>query len=348
MAAAEQNRVGRYLDLWLAECEQAVDSRDMSPRTLRERQRWCDESGHIGGYWRERSVHGITRPELTGYLNWLSRRQGRNKKPLSGKTRWNIVAAFHRFCGWRVEEEVIGRVPNFRWPKKHRKVAPILSMRSQQLVLEAIPEEARGVYLVMARLLVRPSEAVELRTSDLRDGWINVSRARSDRKIDAPAWRTKTGEPKTLPVPDDVASWIERHSPREPSALLFPNPRTGGPWSEASLRRQWGKACREVGLEGVGIYAATKHSTATELRRRGVPLDVIQRAAGHADRRSTELYAQLADSALVEALAPGSGLARDGRSEPAEGSDTGQAAKAETGSNLAPVEIRRIKSNDSR
>ncbi|MCG8587998.1 MAG: hypothetical protein MJE66_01775, partial [Proteobacteria bacterium] len=160
---SEQNRVGRYLELWLAECEQAVDSQDMSPRTLRERKRWCAEGGHIGAYWRERSVHGITRPELTSYLNWLSQRKGRNDKPLSGKTRWNIVAAFHRFCGWLVEEEVIVRAPSFRWPKKHRKVPPILSMRSQQLVLEAIPENARGVFLVMARLMVRPSEAVELR-----------------------------------------------------------------------------------------------------------------------------------------------------------------------------------------
>lgn len=44
------------------------------------------------------------------------------------------------------------------------------------------------------------------------------------------------------------------------------------------------------------------HSTATALRRAGVPLDVLQRLLGHADRRSTEIYAQLADGALVEAL----------------------------------------------
>lgn len=52
----------------------------------------------------------------------------------------------------------------------------------------------------------------------------------------------------------------------------------------------------------MGLYEGTKHSTATALRRAGVPLDVIGRAAGH--RRGsecTERYA-LADDAVVEAL----------------------------------------------
>ena len=50
------------------------------------------------------------------------------------------------------------------------------------------------------------------------------------------------------------------------------------------------------------MYRGTKHSTATELRRQGIPLDVIQRICGHRDKRSTEVYAQLADQAIVEAI----------------------------------------------
>ena len=56
-----------------------------------------------------------------------------------------------------------------------------------------------------------------------------------------------------------------------------------------------------------------KHSTATELRRQGVPLDVIQKLCGHRDPRSTEVYAKLADQALVEAIRRPR-LARPGRS----------------------------------
>jgi site-specific recombinase XerD len=79
------------------------------------------------------------------------------------------------------------------------------------------------------------------------------------------------------------------------------NPVTGGAWSEAALRRTWYKACDQVGVK-VSLYTGTKHSTATELRRQGIPLDVIQRLCGHRDARSTEVYAKLADQALVEAI----------------------------------------------
>ena len=51
--------------------------------------------------------------------------------------------------------------------------------------------------------------------------------------------------------------------------------RLGAGWSEAALRRQWYSACKLVGVT-VSLYVGTKHSTATELRRQGVPLDVIQ------------------------------------------------------------------------
>ena len=114
----------------------------------------------------------------------------------------------------------------------------------------------------------------------------------------------KNEEPKTLPLPDELADWIERWVPRErrvAGGRLFVNPNTGGPWAETSLKRAWYKACGQVGVR-VSLYTGTKHSTATELRRQGVPLDVIQKLCGHRDPRSTEVYAKLADQALVEAI----------------------------------------------
>jgi integrase len=97
---------------------------------------------------------------------------------------------------------------------------------------------------------------------------------------------------------------IERSVPRErrvAGGRLFVNPNTGGAWAETSLKRAWYKACEQVGVR-VSLYTGTKHSTATELRRQGVPLDVIQKFCGHRDPRSTEVYAKLADQALVEAI----------------------------------------------
>ena len=48
------------------------------------------------------------------------------------------------------------------------------------------------------------------------------------------------------------------------------------------------------------LYAGTKHSTATELFRRGVDRTLIQAALGHADARSTDAYVVLADADTLD------------------------------------------------
>ena len=175
-------------------------------------------------------------------------------------------------------------------------------------MLDAIPEPARGVYLAMALLGLRPSEALALHPAQLRgDGTMSIDRARADRTLGTDAPRTKTRRARTLPVPDELAQWIEEHVSRHQrldGGPLFRLPTTGGPWNETSLRRWWYSACEAAGVPQIGVYEGTKHTLGTELRREGVPLDVIQAVFGHADARSTERYARLADTAVIAALTP--------------------------------------------
>ena len=48
----------------------------------------------------------------------------------------------------------------------------------------------------------------------------------------------------------------------------------------------------------------SKHSTLTEGRRRGLPLDHPQKAAGHKDSRSTEIYADFEQEQATRVLRP--------------------------------------------
>ena len=59
------------------------------------------------------------------------------------------------------------------------------------------------------------------------------------------------------------------------------------------------------------MYEGTKHSTLTEGRRRGLPLDQLQKAAGHSDPRSTEIYAEQTQEQATQVLR----LARKSRTE---------------------------------
>ena len=50
------------------------------------------------------------------------------------------------------------------------------------------------------------------------------------------------------------------------------------------------------------MYEGTKHSTATDAIRRGVPLEQIQAALRHADEASTRVYAKLARGGAFDIL----------------------------------------------
>jgi integrase len=193
-------------------------------------------------------------------------------------------------------------LPVFPWPRVREHAPQLLSAEAQARVLEAIPEERRGIFLALAVLGARPSETARLRAIDFEPGepcWITFP-------------KTKNGQTKRLPVPEELAAWLERHLPRDArlrAEPLFALPycgrgnRPSGPWYKKALEREWRAACSAFGLTSK-LYEGTKHSTATEMLRRGVQERTIQGLLGHRDLRSTHRYARLADEAVVEAIRP--------------------------------------------
>ncbi len=66
------------------------------------------------------------------------------------------------------------------------------------------------------------------------------------------------------------------------------------------MRESWLRGCEAAGLPPIPLYEGTKHSGATDMLARTKDLDAVQRYLGHRDRRSTELYAKVQDTALIE------------------------------------------------
>ena len=165
----------------------------------------------------------------------------------------------------------------------------------------SIPEAKRGVFLAMALLGLRHSEAWALSGRDYRDGRLWIRKARKGRTLDSPLRGPKNRRPRVLPVPDALAVWIEQHVPRKTllrGGPLFPNPRTGKAWSPTSFRRTWEKACKAAGLPVLKPYKTLRHSTATEWMRRGASEREVQELLGHRTRHATPRYARLADERL--------------------------------------------------
>ena len=70
------------------------------------------------------------------------------------------------------------------------------------------------------------------------------------------------------------------------------------------MRREWAEACDRADVPRCKMYEGTKHTLGTKLRAEGVSLEDIATILGHADRRSTELYARTSPGAIVRALKP--------------------------------------------
>ena len=75
---------------------------------------------------------------------------------------------------------------------------------------------------------------------------------------------------KTLPVDEfPLGDWLEEHVSKErraadPDGPLFVNPdgRSDGWWSEAALRRTWGKACEAAGVSRAQSVRARRSTAA--------------------------------------------------------------------------------------
>ena len=230
---------------------------------------------------------------------------------LGPKTRANVLGAFQSFMSWLHKREEIEWLPIFPEKPRSHYVPTIISTDAQERILDGIEEPCRGPFIAAVELLVRPGEIRALNVADYRDGKLTVAHAINGPNAHSPRRGTKTGDFRVLPVSPQLAKWIAAHVDRTPAHLqepLFVNPRSNrsrnpeGRWLANAVWDEWRRAARAAGLPGIKMYEGTKHSTATALRREGVGLDLIQKAAGHKDSRSTEKYALLAGDAVIEAL----------------------------------------------
>lgn len=127
------------------------------------------------------------------------------------------------------------------------------------------------------------------------------------------ATKTKTST-RTLPMPEDLARALKAERKRQREAKLA----LGSKWHDSglvvvdefgkpphpdTLTKAWGKALATAGLPHVRLHDA-RHSCATLMHLRGVPVVVIAAWLGHQDAGFTlRTYAHSTNDALAEAAA---------------------------------------------
>ena len=230
--------------------------------------------------------------DLEDLRDWLGEARG-----LAPKSVRHVVADLGTCLRWlarRREIPAAPELPAVRVPD-HRPRIP--SPGAMARILEAIPAEARGLFLARGRMGLRPAEA---RRACLGD-W--------DAEAGVLTVRGKGDRVRYLPADAEVADWLAAQAGAGFGAEpLFPNPETGGRWSESATRRAWMAASRragevdEAGRPRFRENEGLRHAFGTHAVNRGVTLDRAGKYMGHSDPKTTARYAKLSTATLGEVV----------------------------------------------
>jgi integrase len=110
--------------------------------------------------------------------------------------------------------------------------------------------------------------------------------------------KTKNNERKTLPINEALVSELSHLSRHVSSPYLF---RHSDGTRILRIDRSFHRAMREAGIEGFRFHDL-RHTFASHLAMRGVPLEIIGALLGHKDPKMTKRYAHLSPTSLQTAV----------------------------------------------
>ena len=115
--------------------------------------------------------------------------------------------------------------------------------------------------------------------------------------------RAKSGRPRHVALSDDGVALFASLTTGQPGSSLIFAREDGKAWGPSHQQRPLIEASDRAGIEPAGTFHILRHTYASALAMRGVPLGVIAAQLGHADTRMTERhYAHLAPSYIASTI----------------------------------------------
>jgi integrase len=180
-----------------------------------------------------------------------------------------------------------------------------LTEDEERRLLAAAPDHLRALIIFLCDTGARLGEALTLT-------WSNVDLDRSPRGI-VRFMETKSGRPRAVPLTDRVAyllrRWRSANAQDGERVFLYrPEGRGDGacvnpgrPRPYRRPHRAWRTAAKAAGLADVRLHDL-RHTFASRLVMRGVPLATVSRLLGHSSIHMTMRYAHLAPDAFDAAV----------------------------------------------
>ena len=185
-----------------------------------------------------------------------------------------------------------------RLPTATSRTRNALSVEQVEALASTVDPWWRPFVLVLTYCGLRPGEAAALRRGDLDDlGRLTIERALSEHRGALLERDTKTHRARVVQVPASVLEELHGHLVARvdhgPAALLFTTP-SGTPVRISNWRHKvWQPAADELGWPAWATPYVLRHTAASLMAQRGVPVSVAAAALGHDPAIFLRTYARL-------------------------------------------------------
>ena len=286
-ADAPENLFGTRWHAYLQQKEREAKQRRITARHLRNIQ-GIERRGYLGSLL-DRSIFDLDYGALEDWLAWLET----EKPELSPKTRKHALDAVMASLRWLRKRKDIAEVPDPPEIPTDEHAPVLLSDETRSQILDRIQEPQRGIFLALAHMGLRPSEARALDVSAYRDDYLTISQAAKDPLVAGEIWGTKTHRVRRLPVPLELVEWIETHvslrNRLHGKTALFRNPAGQTEslrWSPSAMKRTWDRGRSRAAIPALRGHPTLVCDTRAGTRHGPVPRPEVPRTHRPEDHRA--------------------------------------------------------------
>jgi integrase/recombinase XerD len=219
--------------------------------------------------------------------HFLSKKKQEASEWSARKYYGSLASAFEKAVHW----EIIKENP-FRKVKKPKppEVMPLFfSEQEFESLLSKVPNKDFKELSITALFSgLRLAELLNLRWPDL-DFATKVIQIKNSE-----TFTTKSRKNRIVPMSEDLFNLLKerKENVKTESAYVFHN-RKGKPLKEQTISQQFKKYVISAKINDKLHFHSLRHSFATHLVKKGVPLFAIQKLLGHSTSKTTEIYSHL-------------------------------------------------------
>jgi integrase len=306
LAPKDSRKFADFFGQWLKDHA----SRRCSPKTL-------ERYGQLGEYairkFGDVELHRLAPMAIEKALFELQDAGGRPDKdhpagrPLASKTVRHVAFLVHGCLDTAVRWGVLGKNPMDRveLPKLVKPKIVVLDKAKLSKILTAA--EGTRLYpliLLAAATGCRRGELLALTWADIdfTNGVVNVNKSLEETKAGLRVKTTKSGKPRRFSIPASALAVIEQHRAEQDrdkqlfgadyveNGLVFCRPE-GNFYMPDKVSVRVTELTQKLGFTGAGLHSF-RHSHASELLSKGVPIPTVSSRLGHANPNVTlSIYA---------------------------------------------------------